>query len=166
MVNSFHFLCVEIHLSLFCSLRSITIHTVSPTCCLNPDTTILRVCQAWNGNTRCATVSCIFAQPGVYPIFLRMSCEIIMFRGTGRSLTGKNGGSSRLNIGRGRSDKTSLKTPVATHGELLIASKSSNVVSSGIAFTALDLTTPFVPQHVRLYGIIFPATCPGATSPS
>ena len=42
-----------------------------------------------------------FAQPGVYPIFLITSCEIFMFCGTGRSSTGKNGGSSRLNIGRG-----------------------------------------------------------------
>ena len=56
------------------------------------------------------------------------------------------------------------------HGEPLIVSKSSNVVSLGITFTALDLITqshsPFVPQRVLLYGNVFPATCQGATSPS
>ena len=64
-----------------------------------------------------------------------------MFRGTGRSSTSKSGGSSRLNIGRGTSGKTSLKTPEGAHGEPLIASKSSNVVSSCITFSALDLIT-------------------------
>ena len=82
-----------------------------------------------------------FAQPGVYPNFLTMSCEMLMFRGTGRSSTSKSGGSSRLNIGRGTSGKTSLKTPEGAYGEPLIASKSSNVVSSCITFTALDLIT-------------------------
>ena len=81
------------------------------------------------------------AQPDVQPNFLRMSCEFFMFRCTGRSSTGKNGGSSRLNIGRGTSGKTSLKTPEGGLGEPLIASRKSNVVYSGIAFTALDLIT-------------------------
>ena len=66
-----------------------------------------------------------------------------MLLGTGRSSAGTNGGSSRLKIGRGTSGSTSLKTPDGAHGEPLIASKSSIVVSSGIAFTDLDLiTTP------------------------
>ena len=82
-----------------------------------------------------------FAQPGVYPNILRMSCEIVMFRGTGHSSTGKNRVSSRLSIGRGTSGNTTIKTPEGAHGEPLIATKSSNVVSSGIAFTALDLIT-------------------------
>ena len=42
-----------------------------------------------------------FVQPGAHPNLLRMSCEMFMFRGT----------SSRLNIGRGTSGKTFLKTP-------------------------------------------------------
>ena len=56
-----------------------------------------------DGNIRCETISLQFAQPGVYPNFFRMSREIFMFRGTGRSSTGTNGCSSRLSIGRGSS---------------------------------------------------------------
>ena len=62
-----------------------------------------------DGNMRCATVSCIFVQPGIYPNFLRMSCEIFMFRGTGRSSTGTNAGSSRLSIGRGTSGSRAVQ---------------------------------------------------------
>ena len=82
-----------------------------------------------------------FAQPGVFPNFLIMSCVIFMFRGTGRSSSVTNCGSSRLNIGRETSGNTSLKTPEAAHGEPMMASKSSNVVTSGIIFTALNLIT-------------------------
>ena len=47
---------------------------------------------------------------------------MLKFLGTGRSSTGKNGGSSRLNIGRGTSGKTSLKTPEEAHeGECISA---------------------------------------------
>ena len=91
-------------------LAQIKTHRVCPDCCP----------QSWydnpasepslDGNIRCATVSCIFAQPGVNPNFLAVSCEILMFRGTGRSSTRKNGGSSRLRIGRGTSGRTSLNT--------------------------------------------------------
>ena len=54
MVTSFHFLRVEIHLSLFCSLDTITIHRVCLTCCLDPGATILRMCQSQDENIRCA----------------------------------------------------------------------------------------------------------------
>ena len=51
------------------------------------------------------------AQPGVYPNFFRMSCDICMFLGTRRSSSGSTGGSSRLKIGRGTSSSTSFNTP-------------------------------------------------------
>ena len=123
MINSFHFFCVEFHLSLFCTLSTVTIHRVCLACWLYPGTTVLRMCQAWMGMF-VARQFPAFAQPGVYPNFFRMSCEIFMFRGTERSSTSTTGGSSRLSIGQGTSGRQY---------------KSSNVISSGIAFTALDL---------------------------
>ena len=82
-----------------------------------------------------------FAHPGVYPNLLMMSCVIYMFRGTRRSSSSANSGSSRLKIGRGTSGRTSLKTPEGAHGEPLTASRSSVVVTSGISFTARDVIT-------------------------
>ena len=70
-----------------------------------------------------------FAQPGVCPNLRGGSCVIFVFRGSGRSSAGKKGGSSQLNIGRGSSGKTSLKTSEEAHPEPLFDSKSSNVVS-------------------------------------
>ena len=95
------------------------------------------MCQAWTRIFVARQFPAICTTP-FYPNFFRMSCEIFMFLGTGRSSAGTNGGSSRLKIGRGTSSSSSLKTPEGAHREPLIA---SNVVSSSIAFTALDLIT-------------------------
>ena len=87
---------------------------------------------------------------------------------TGRSSSVSTTGSSRLKIGRGTSGKTSFNTPEGAHGEPFIASRSSIVVGSGIAFTALDLITrgsPFRATMCPSVRNVFPSTFPGATSP-
>ena len=93
-------------------------------CCLDSGTTILRVCQVWMGK--------FIAQQ--FPAFCTVcrGAEFLEIVFTGRSSTSTNGGSSLFSFGRGTSGSKSLKTPEDAHGEPLIASKSSNVVSSGL----------------------------------
>ena len=161
MITSLHFLRVEIHLSLFCSLNTIAIHRVCLTCCFATVATILRMCQA---RMECSLRDNFlhFAQPGVQTSLLMMSCVIFMFPGTGCSSSSTNG-SSRLKIGRGTSGRTSLKTPEGAHGEPLIASRSSIVVTSGINFTARDLITRPSPLRATMCSSVwkrFPSYVP------
>ena len=139
MIKSFHFLCVEIHLSLFCTLSSITIHMVCPACCLDPGTTVLRMCQAWLGifvarqfHAFCTTwrvsellqnVLRDFHVSWHWAFFSRHEWCFIQTQNWTQNVKQYISQYSR-----------------GAHGEPLIASKSSIVVSR-IAITALDLIT-------------------------
>ena len=167
MIHSFHFSCEETHLSLFCSLGSITIHRVCPACCLDPGPTILRMCNArmgiliarqffalcttWSVSEFLDIVMRNCRVPWHWAFFVRYKWWFIPTQ-----------------YWTWNSGNTTLKTPEGAHGEPLIASKSSNVVTSGITFTVLDLITRPSPFRATMCssGNVFPATCPGATSPS
>ena len=82
----------------FCTLSTVTIHRCLS--CLLPrywcDSP--EMCQpGWEYSLRDNFLH--LAPPGVYQNFSRISCEIFIFLGTGRSSTGTNGGSSRLTRG-------------------------------------------------------------------
>ena len=104
------------------------------------------------------------AQPGVCPNFLRMSCEIFKFRGTGRSSTGKNGVSSRLRIGHIRQDTSQNST--GAHAELdrvqifqrCLFRHRSHCPSSDQKAISLSC-------HIMFFcmGNVFPSMCQGAT---
>ena len=132
IINSFYFSCVEVHLSLFCSLSTVTIHRVCPACCLDPGATILRMCQVWmeyplRDNFSCIwhNLACIRTSSGY---LLRCSCSSALrewwFIPT-QYLT--------WNI------KQYISQITRAHRVPLIPCKSSDVVTSGITFTALDL---------------------------
>ena len=140
-------------------------YLLSQSCC---DTLVNVPCS--DGNTHCATISCILHITGVYSNLLMMSCVILMIPWLDkRSSSGANVGSSGFRVGRGTSGKTSLKTPEGAHGEPLIASKSSVVVTSGINFTARDLIHEPISttcDTVFFSVNVFPAMRQGAIFPS
>ena len=94
--------------------------------------------RSWSDNPEnvpslygCETISCIL-HPDVYPNFFRISCEILCSLALGVHQQARV-------VVHPDSVSDAEHLPEGGHGEPLIASKPSNVASSGIAFAALDL---------------------------
>ena len=160
LINSFHFLCVEMLLSLFCSLGSITIHRVCPSCCINPGTTNLRVCQAGMGTlvsrqlpASCHSQPCIRTSSSCLATF---SCSVALF--VLRQVRTVVHPSSILDVDH------EARNPSKTPDE-----PTDNGVSSSIAFAGRDLITrpsPFRATKCSSVLKTFSKKCPRATFPS